>query len=115
MPIRVYMPSPYRDLTDGVAHVEIEGQDVADIINRLERSYPGFHERVCEGSEIKHFVNIYVNSQEIRSLQGIETELKTGDEVAFVPMMAGGVNSGVPSIIVPDAETGHGFAVAENT
>ena len=90
MPIKVYMPSPYRDLTNGVAHIEVEGQNVADVIERLELTYPGFQERVCEGPEIRHFVNIYVNSQEVRSLQGIDTELQAGDEIAFVPMMAGG-------------------------
>ena len=109
------MPSPYRDLTDGVAHVEIEGQDVADIITRLERNYPGFQERVCDGAEIRHFVNIYVNSQEVRSLQGIDTELKAGDEVAFVPMMAGGENSRVATFLGPNSGPGHGSTVAGNT
>ncbi len=105
------MPSPYRDLTDGVAHVEIDGQNVADIITRLESNYPGFQERVCEGAEIRHFVNIYVNSQEVRSLKGTDTELKAGDEVAFVPMMAGGANHRLPHVIGPN----HGSAVASNT
>lgn len=108
------MPSPYRDLTGGVAHVEIEGQNVADIITRLECSYPGFQERVCDGSEIRHFVNIYVNSQEVRTLEGIETELKAGDEVAFVPMMAGGVSSKVSGLLVPNAGKGNGSEVVEN-
>jgi MoaD family protein len=109
------MPSPYRDLTDGVAHVEIEGQNVGDIITRLERNYPGFQDRVCEGAEIRHFVNIYVNSQEVRSLQGIDTELETGDEVAFVPMMAGGENRGVRSYLGSHTGSGHGSAVVGNT
>lgn len=95
------MPSPYRDLTDGVAHVEMEGENVADIIARLERTYPGFQDRVCKGSEIRHFVNIYVNSQEVRSLQGIDTDLKAGDEIAFVPMMAGGTRSGTNRFVGP--------------
>ena len=115
MPIRVYMPSPYRDLTDGVAHVEIDGQSVADVITRLERNYPGFQERVCEGAEIKHFVNIYVNSQEIRSLRGINTELRAGDEVAFVPMMAGGEICSIRHTDGLNVGSTHGSAVVGNT
>lgn len=90
MAVTVYVPTPYRSLTAGEARVKVDGQDLAEAIAGLEASYPGFRARVCEGGELKHYVNVYVNGEEVRALAGIQTPLKDGDEVAIIPALVGG-------------------------
>ncbi len=90
MAITVYVPTPYRSLTAGEARVKAVGQDLAEVIGELEASYPGFRERVCEDGHLKHYVNVYVNGEEVRSLEGLATPLKDGDDVAIIPALAGG-------------------------
>jgi molybdopterin synthase sulfur carrier subunit len=91
MAVRVRIPTPLRSLTKGTADVEATGTTVIDIINDLESRYPGLRERlVDEGGEIRRFVNVYVNQEDIRFLDGDKTTLKDGDEVAIVPALAGG-------------------------
>ena len=91
MAVRVRIPTPLRSLTKGTADVEATGTTVLDIINDLESRYPGLRERlVDEGGEIRRFVNVYVNQEDIRFLDGDKTTLKDGDEVAIVPALAGG-------------------------
>ena len=64
---------------------------MADLVNTLEASYPGIKARLCDDSgELRRFVNIYVNEEDIRFLKGKDTALKTGDEVSIVPAIAGG-------------------------
>jgi molybdopterin synthase sulfur carrier subunit len=93
MAIIVYVPTPLRRLTDGQAKVEASGQNVAEAIEELEARFPGFKGRVCdETGEIKRFINVFVNGEEIRALQGRATALQDGDEVSIIPAMAGGVN-----------------------
>jgi molybdopterin synthase sulfur carrier subunit len=92
MAVRVRIPTPLRSLTKGTADVEASGTTVLDIINDLEARYPGLRERIVdEGGEIRRFVNVYVNQEDIRFLDGDKTQLKDGDEVAIVPALAGGV------------------------
>jgi molybdopterin synthase sulfur carrier subunit len=92
MPVLVRIPTPLRTLTKGVAQVEASGSTVIDVIADLERQYPGLHERLIdEGGEIRRFVNVYVNQEDVRFLDGDKTALKDGDEMAIVPAMAGGV------------------------
>jgi sulfur-carrier protein len=92
MPVLVRIPTPLRSLTKGVAQVEATGHTVIDVIADLERQYPGLKERVVdEGGEIRRFVNVYVNSEDVRFLDGDKTALKDGDEMAIVPALAGGV------------------------
>ena len=91
MAVRVRIPTPLRSLTKGTADVEASGTTVLDIINDLEARFPGLRERIVdEGGEIRRFVNVYVNQEDIRFLDGDKTQLKDGDEVAIVPAMAGG-------------------------
>ncbi len=89
--IKVRMPAPLRPLT------KIQGEDdnaagsITDLVNSLESSYPGIKSRLCdESGELRRFVNIYVNEEDIRFLKGKDTALKTGDEVSIVPAIAGG-------------------------
>jgi molybdopterin synthase sulfur carrier subunit len=95
MPVLVRIPTPLRSLTKGNAQVEASGSTVIDVIADLERQYPGLQDRlVDEGGEIRKFVNVYVNQEDVRFLDGDKTALKDGDEVAIVPAMAGGVQEG---------------------
>ena len=91
MPVLVRIPTPLRSLTKGTAQVEARGGTVIDVIADLERQYPGLHDRlVDEAGEIRRFVNVYVNKEDVRFLDGDKTALKDGDEMAIVPAMAGG-------------------------
>lgn len=91
MPVLVRIPTPLRALTKGAAEVQAAGDTVDDVIQDLERQYPGLKERLVEdGGQLRRFVNIYVNQEDIRFLEGAKTVLKTGDEVSIVPAIAGG-------------------------
>ncbi|MCS7186083.1 MAG: MoaD/ThiS family protein [Armatimonadetes bacterium] len=91
MPIRVRIPTPLQSLTNGAAEVTAEGKTVRELIDDLERQYAGIKARLCdEGGELRRFVNIFVNDEDIRFLQGLDTEVKEGDEVSIVPAIAGG-------------------------
>jgi molybdopterin synthase sulfur carrier subunit len=88
--INVYIPTPYRDLTSGVGHVQAEGSTVAELIADLDRRYPGLAGRIGERGQVRLHVNVFVNGQEMRCLQGESTTLDAGDEVAFIPALVGG-------------------------
>jgi molybdopterin synthase sulfur carrier subunit len=91
MPILVRIPTPLRRVTNGVAEAKGEGKDVAAVIDDLERQFPGLRERLIdESGELRRFINIYVNEEDIRFLSGKTTALKDGDEVSIVPAIAGG-------------------------
>ena len=91
MPVTVRIPTPLRAVTKGIAEVQAKGEIVDDVIGDLERQYPGLRERIVdETGELRRFVNIYVNQEDIRFMQNRETVLKDGDEVAIVPAIAGG-------------------------
>jgi adenylyltransferase/sulfurtransferase len=91
MPVSVYIPTPFRKLTGNRQNVEAEGANVGEIIDNVDKQYPGFRKLVFGSSEeVPAHINIYLNKQEISSLQGIQTAVKDGDEVAVIPAMAGG-------------------------
>ncbi len=91
MSITVRIPTPLRKLTDGADEVQAEGTNVGELIDNLEAAHPGLKERLCdEAGEIRRFVNIYVNDEDVRFLQGKETPLSDGDQVSIVPAIAGG-------------------------
>jgi len=91
MAVRVRIPTPLRAMTKGSADVQVTADTVGDLIEDLERQFPGMRERLVEESgEIRRFINIYVNQEDIRFLQGAKTALKQGDEVSIVPAIAGG-------------------------
>ena len=92
MSVLVRIPTPLRSLTKGSAQVQASGATVLAVIDDLERQYPGLRDRlVDDGGEIRRFVNVYVNQEDVRFLEGDKTALKDGDEMAIVPAMAGGV------------------------
>jgi molybdopterin synthase sulfur carrier subunit len=89
--IKVRIPTPLRPLTRGQGEVETQGINVAELIENLNAAHPGVKERLCdENGDLRRFVNVYVNEEDIRFLKGKETALKDGDEVSFVPAIAGG-------------------------
>jgi sulfur-carrier protein len=91
MPVLVRIPTPLRSLTKGSAEVQVKGQTVGDLVESLEGQFPGIRERlVDETGELRRFINVYVNEEDIRFLDGKETALKEGDQVSIVPAIAGG-------------------------
>jgi len=88
MAVRVRIPTPLRAMTKGSADVQVTADTVGDLIEDLERQFPGMRERLVE--ESGRFINIYVNQEDIRFLQGAKTALKQDDEVSIVPAIAGG-------------------------
>jgi molybdopterin synthase sulfur carrier subunit len=91
MPVLVRIPTPLRSLTKGSAEVQAKGENVLALVEDLERQHPGLKDRIVdESGEIRRFVNVYVNQEDIRFLDGDKTALKDGDEVAIVPALAGG-------------------------
>jgi len=91
MSVTVRIPTPLRKLTGGSDEVSIEGANVGEIIENLEAAHPGLKERLCDDAgEIRRFVNVYVNDEDVRFMGGLGTELKDGDEVSIVPAIAGG-------------------------
>ncbi|MBM4127142.1 MAG: MoaD/ThiS family protein [Nitrospira sp.] len=89
--IKVRIPTPLRPLTKNQGEVDVTAGSIADLVNTLEASYPGIKARLCDDSgELRRFVNIYVNEEDIRFLKGKDTALKSGDEVSIVPAIAGG-------------------------
>ncbi|MSQ41704.1 MAG: MoaD/ThiS family protein [Dehalococcoidia bacterium] len=91
MAVTVKIPTPLRTLTSGLETVAAGSGSIAELVSELERSYPGMRERLCEASgELRRFVNVYVNGEDVRFLQGLATALGEGDEVSIVPAVAGG-------------------------
>ncbi len=91
MAVIVRVPTPLRRLTDGQGEVEVEAKTVKEVIEKLEEQYPGFKERLLdEKGELRRFVNLYLNDEDIRFLKGVDTELKDGDVLSIVPAIAGG-------------------------
>jgi molybdopterin synthase sulfur carrier subunit len=91
MPVLVRIPTPLRAVTKGNAEVQAAGDTVAAIVDDLERQFPGIRDRlVDEAGELRRFINIYVNEEDIRFLDGRKTTLKQGDHVSIVPAIAGG-------------------------
>ncbi len=91
MGVMVRIPTPLRRMTHGADKVELDVDDLSQMIERLESDYPGFKERLLdEEGELRYFVNIYVNGEDIRFDQGLKTSIKSGDEISIVPAVAGG-------------------------
>ncbi len=89
--ITVRVPTPLRRITNGQGEVQVQASTVREAIEKLEEVYPGFKERLLdEKGEVRKFVNLYLNDEDIRFLKGLDTELKDGDVLSIVPAIAGG-------------------------
>lgn len=91
MSVTVRIPTPLRTFTDGVEEVKVEGKNIGEIISNLEVNYKGIKERICDDSgQIRRFINFYLNDEDIRFLNNLETPVKDGDYISVVPAIAGG-------------------------
>lgn len=91
MSVKIRIPAPLRKLTNEQDVVQGDGGTLATCIDGLESNYPGLKERLCdETGELRRFVNVYVNGEDVRFQDGLQTPLNPGDEVSIVPAVAGG-------------------------
>ena len=91
MAAKVRIPAPLRKLTNDQAVVEIQGSTIQDLLAGLDKSYPGLKDRICdESGQIRRFVNIFVNGEDIRFKDGPKTVVAEGAEVSIIPAIAGG-------------------------
>ena len=91
MAVQVRIPTPLRKFTDGQDTVDASGASIGAIIEDLEQKHPGLKDRICEADgSVRRFVNLYVNGDDIRFLENLESAVKDGDEVSIVPAIAGG-------------------------
>lgn len=86
----VRIPTPLRTLTKGADEVPATGGTVAEVIENLEATYPGMKDRLMDEKGVRRFINIFVGEEDIRFLEGLKTELKSGDRISIVPAIAGG-------------------------
>ena len=90
MAIEVRIPTILRTYTDGEKSVTGEGADVGSLIDDLESSHPGIKDRLIDNGDLRRFVNVYVNDEDVRFLGGLEAPLSDGDQVVVLPAVAGG-------------------------
>jgi molybdopterin synthase sulfur carrier subunit len=91
MSVTVRIPGPLRKITEGADKVQMDGEDLGELIGALEAQYPGMQERLLDDNgELRYFVNLYLNNEDIRFLDGLKTAIKAGDEISIVPAVAGG-------------------------
>jgi molybdopterin synthase sulfur carrier subunit len=89
--VRVRIPTPLRSATDGVAELDVDGANVSSVISELETRYPMIRGRLRdEEGALRRFVNLYVNGEDVRFKNGLDTSLKSGDELSIIPAVAGG-------------------------
>jgi molybdopterin synthase sulfur carrier subunit len=92
MPAKVRIPAPLRKLTNDQAVVEADGNTIQDLLASLDKNYPGLKDRICdESGQIRRFVNIFVNGEDIRFKSGPTTAIQDGAEVSIIPAIAGGL------------------------
>lgn len=91
MAIRVRVPTPLRRFTAGSDEVTAEGDSIKAILDDLERRHPGIRERLFDDTgELRRFVNVYLNGDDIRFLNQLSSKVKDGDDISIVPAIAGG-------------------------
>jgi molybdopterin synthase sulfur carrier subunit len=90
MPVKVMIPTPLRQYTGGKDSVESTGATVSEVLQNLGKQYAGITERMLDAGKIRRFVNVYVNDEDIRYLNSLDTPVKDGDEISIIPAVAGG-------------------------
>lgn len=90
MPVKVQIPTPMRQHTEGKPTVEAVGTTVKAVLENLGQKYPGITQRLFENGQVRRFVNVYLNDDDIRYLDNLESAVKDGDEVSIIPAVAGG-------------------------
>lgn len=91
MAVKVRIPTPLQKLTANQPEVNVDAKNIDEMLAGLEKKHPGIKERLCDAEgKLRRFVNIYVNEEDIRFLQGQATALKEGDDISIIPAIAGG-------------------------
>ncbi len=91
MPVKVRIPTPLQKLTNDQEEIDVRASSVRDLIDSLNKTFPGIKERICdESGNVRRFVNIFLNDEDIRFLDKEATALKEGDVVSIIPAIAGG-------------------------
>ena len=90
MAVRVQILTPMRQHTEGKAVVDADGATVQAVLDSLGQKYPGIAQRIFENGQVRRFVNVYVNDEDIRYLDKLDTTLTPGDTVSILPAVAGG-------------------------
>jgi molybdopterin synthase sulfur carrier subunit len=91
MAIEVRIPTILRSYTDGRKAVEGNGATIDELFADLESRHAGIRERLVDGGELRRFVNVYLNDEDVRFLDGISTKLTDGDSITILPAVAGGM------------------------
>ena len=87
----VRIPTPLRKLTNELEVVQASGANIGEVLASLDKAFPGLKERICDDSgQVRRFVNIFVNDEDIRFLDNTSTPVKEADEISIVPAIAGG-------------------------
>ena len=94
MAIEVRIPTILRTYTGGEKAVDASGETLAALIEDLEANHPGIKDRLIESGDLRRFVNVYVNDEDVRFTGGLETTLSDGDQVVVLPAVAGGSTAG---------------------
>ncbi|MFQ5915482.1 MAG: MoaD/ThiS family protein [Nitrospinota bacterium] len=91
MPVKVRIPTALQKLTKNQGEVEAMGGNIDEVFEDMEKRFPGLKERLYDGSgDIRRFINVFLNDEDIRFLDGPKTSVKEGDEVSIIPAIAGG-------------------------
>jgi molybdopterin synthase sulfur carrier subunit len=86
----VRIPTPLRPHTGGLDSVDAAGSTVGEVLGNVGEAHPGLRERIFDGEELRRFVNVYVNNEDIRYLEDLDTAVADKDEVSIIPAVAGG-------------------------
>jgi molybdopterin synthase sulfur carrier subunit len=90
MSVRIHIPTPMRQHTESKAVVEAAGTTVKAALDDLGRQFPGITQRLFDNGQVRRFVNVYLNDEDIRYLANLDTAVKDGDELSIIPAVAGG-------------------------
>jgi sulfur-carrier protein len=90
MLIKIQIPTPMRQYTDGKATVEAQGATIKAALADLVAKYPGLGSRLYDNGQVRRFINLFLNNEDIRYLSNLDTKVKDGDELAIIPAVAGG-------------------------
>ncbi len=90
MAVTVRIPTTMRPLAGGASTVEVAPGSLAEVIKALETAHPGFADRLLDGGALRRFVNVFVDDDDVRYLQGLDTEVPDGQTVSIIPAVAGG-------------------------
>lgn len=90
MGVRVRISAPLQRMTEGRDEVEADAGTIVSVVKNLDAQFPGIGGLISDGEKVRRFVNVYLNDEDIRFLNGEKTEVRDGDEVFFIPAIEGG-------------------------